>query len=138
MAAETHQARYRTFQELRRAGGIGNLSQGPEIRVHGLSTRLIAWPGTGYQTQSVHVVTLRPGDESERYAYQLAEEACLCHKGRGEVFLRGRWCRMEAGDMAYFPEGVERALRNRGPADFILVGPAVAPIRLRRGNNLFI
>ncbi|GMU55536.1 MAG: hypothetical protein AMXMBFR33_46820 [Candidatus Xenobia bacterium] len=129
MAAESHQARYKSAVELRRSGGIGNLAQGPEIHAHGLATRLIAWPGTGFQTESVHVVTVKPGQESERYAYQLAEEAYLCHKGRGEVFLRGQWREMKPGDMAYIPEGVERALRNPGVnrADFCLINQITPP-----------
>ena len=81
-AAEQNQARCKTAAHIRRSGAIGNLAQGPEILAHGLSTRLIAWPGTGYQTESVHVVTLRPGQESQTYTYQLAEDAFLCHKGR--------------------------------------------------------
>jgi gentisate 1,2-dioxygenase len=127
MAAEKHQARYKPAAQIRRSGAIGNLAQGPEILAHGLSTRLIAWPGTGYQTESVHVVTVRPGQESQTYAYQLAEEAFLCHKGRGEVWLRGEWCPMEAGDMAYIPEGVPRGLRNSSGQDFVLVNQITPP-----------
>lgn len=118
---EAFQARYRTADEIRRYGAIGNLAQGPEIFVHGIQHRLIAWPGSGFQTEAVHVVTLRPGQESETYAYGLAEEAFLCHHGQGEIFLRGQWIRMDPGDVAYVPEGVPRALRNRGNRDFILV-----------------
>ncbi len=127
MAAERHQARYKSYQELRRSGGIGNLAQGPELEVHGLRTRLLAWPGTGYQTEAVHVVHVAPGQESERFAYQLAEEAYLCHKGEGEVFLRGAWWPLKPGDFAYFPEFAERAFRNRGSEDFILVSQTCPP-----------
>jgi gentisate 1,2-dioxygenase len=129
MADEQFQARYRSFSELRRSGGIGSLAQGAEIVWKGMPTRLIAWPGTGYQTESVQVLTLKPGLESERYAYQLAEEAYLCHKGGGEVFLRGEWYPMKPGDMAYFPENSVRAFRNPSghSADFILVCQTTPP-----------
>ena len=108
-------AQYRTAQQIRQDGAIGNLFDGVEISVHGLSTRLLAWPATGYQTESVHVTTLSPGDESEPYAYDLAEEAVLCRHGSVDVWLRGGWITLRAGDMAYFPEGVER--RWRMPAE---------------------
>lgn len=127
VASEQHQARYKTAEEIRRFGAIGNLAQGPEIRAHGISHRLIAWPGCGFQTEAVHVVTLHPGEESDTYAYQLAEEAFLCHHGCGEILLRGEWVRMEPGDMAYVPESVARALRNRGTQDFILVNQVTPP-----------
>jgi len=105
-------ARYRTPEQIAAHGAIGNLGEGPEITTHGLPTRLIAWPGTGYRTEAVHVLTLAPGVESERYAYELAEEAFLCFSGTGEVWLRDRWVTMRPGDVAYLPEGTERALRN--------------------------
>lgn len=128
MAAEQFQARYRTAAELRCKGGIGNLAQGPEIEMHGMPARLIAWPGNGFQTESVHVLTLRPGVESERFAYQLAEQAFLCHHGQGEVFLRGAWHPMRPGDMAYFPELAPRAFRNRSRSEeFILVSQTTPP-----------
>jgi gentisate 1,2-dioxygenase len=129
MAAEQFQARYKTAAELRKTGGIGNLAQGPEVVFHGMPTRFIAWPGNGFQTESVHVLTLRPGLESERYAYQLSEEAYLCHHGDGEVFLRDQWHPMKPGDMAYFPEGAPRAFRNPGgrAADFLLVSQTTPP-----------
>lgn len=127
MAAEAFQARYKSATEIRQSGAIGNLAQGPEILAHGVSERLIAWPGCGFQTEAVHVVTVRPGRESATYAYQLAEEAFLCHHGSGEIFLRDRWVRMEPGDMAYIPECAPRALRNRGSQDFILVKQITPP-----------
>ena len=87
MADEQFQARYRTLGEIRSSGAIGNLQDGPEITANGVRTRLIAWPGNGFQTESVHVLTLRPGEESDIYAYGMAEEAMLCLSGCGEVLL---------------------------------------------------
>ncbi len=129
MPRDTWKATFKTYHEIRTAGAIGNLNEGPEIRTHGIAARLIAWPGNGYQTESVHVLTLRPGDESTSYAYALAEEAMLCHKGRGQVYLRGQWVDVEAGDMAYFPEGVPHAVRNprQNGADLILVSQITPP-----------
>jgi mannose-6-phosphate isomerase-like protein (cupin superfamily) len=129
MASEEHQAKFRTHLEIRARGAIGNLAEGPVIRTHGVRTRLIAWPGTGYQTESVHVLTLSPGEATSRYTYGVAEEAMLCVKGMGEAFVRGEWLTMKPGDLAYFPEGVEHAVRN--PAgnerDFILVSQITPP-----------
>ncbi|MGI8486349.1 MAG: hypothetical protein ACR2OU_19085 [Thermomicrobiales bacterium] len=68
----------RSHEEIRNRGAMGNLNRGIEIKTHGVNTRLIAWPGNGFQTQSVHVLTLKPGDASERYTYGMAEEALLC------------------------------------------------------------
>lgn len=129
MAQEAYQAKYKTSQEIRQRGAIGNLNDGPLISTNGVTTRLIAWPGTGYQTESVHVLTHRPGEESRMYTYSMAEEAMLCFKGSGQVFLRGCWVDMEAGDLAYIPEGVPHATRN--PAgntrDFVLVTQITPP-----------
>ena len=45
MTQDLYQARYKTAQEIRRHGAVGNLQDGPTIRTHGIATRLIAWPG---------------------------------------------------------------------------------------------
>lgn len=126
---ERYLERNRTRQEIRRSGAIGSLNSGIEITTHGLSTRIIAWPGNGFQTESLHVFTLRPGEESESYRYDRAEEGLACIKGKGEVFLRGGWVEMEAGDIAFFPERVERAIRNPrdNRADFVLIDQIAPP-----------
>ena len=105
-------ARYRTAKQIRTEGAIGNLFDGPTITAHGLETRLLAWPGTGYQTESVHVTNVQPGQQSDRYTYDLAEEAVLCRHGVVEVWLKDRWVTLQPGDIAYFPAGVEHQIRN--------------------------
>jgi mannose-6-phosphate isomerase-like protein (cupin superfamily) len=129
MAAEQFQARYRTFEEIRSAGAIGNLQDGAEITTNGVSTRLIAWPGIGFQTEAVHVLTLRPGDESGVYTYGMAEEAMLCLSGSGEVLLRGSFQEIRPGDIAYFPEGVAHSVRSPASAkeDLVLVTQIAPP-----------
>ncbi len=129
MAAPEHQAKYLTAQQIRQHGAIGSLNEGVVIETQGMHTRLIAWPGNGYQTESVHVLTVKPGEESKSYAYTLAEEAMLCVAGRGEVFLHGRWVAVEPGDMPYFPEGVAHAVRNPdgNREDFVLVSQITPP-----------
>lgn len=127
---EIYRARNRTHQEIRCKGAIGNLNDGIEITTtHGIHTRLIAWPGNGFQTECVHVLTHHPGHESEMYCYDMIEESMLCLKGRGEVFLRGKWVEIEAGDTAYFPEGVERVSRNPegNRQDFVVVNALSPP-----------
>ncbi len=98
---EAYRARNRTHQEIRQRGAIGSLNDGIEIEPHGIRTRLIAWPGNGFQTLSVHVFTHQPGDETPMYGYGMAEEATMCLKGKGEVFLRGRWVELEPGDIRH-------------------------------------
>ncbi len=73
MAEERFQAKYRTMEEIRHHGAIGNLQDGITIDTHGVTARLVAWPGTGYQTESVHVLTLHPGEESRPGAGQWLE-----------------------------------------------------------------
>jgi gentisate 1,2-dioxygenase len=121
--------RNRTHDEIRRHGGVGNLNEGIAIDVHGLQTRLIAWPGNGFQTQSVHVVTHAPGQESARYAYPMGEEAAVCLQGRGEVWLHDRWVTIGPGDLAFWPAGVEHATRNApgSSRDFVLVTQLTPP-----------
>ena len=64
MVDEKWSARFRTHDEIRSHGAIGNLNDGIEITAQGVRTRLIGWPGNGFQTESVHVLTLPPGEES--------------------------------------------------------------------------
>ncbi|HEX3421619.1 MAG TPA: hypothetical protein VHT01_10330 [Candidatus Udaeobacter sp.] len=64
MVDEKWRARFRTHDQIRSHGAIGNLNDGVEITTQGVRTRLIAWPGNGFQTESVHVLTLAPGEES--------------------------------------------------------------------------
>ncbi len=122
-------ARYRTHDEIRRAGAIGSLNEGAVITLHGLATRLVAWPGNGFQTESVHVLTLHPGEASHDYAYAGGEEVMLCLSGQGEVRLRDRWVAMAPGDLAYFPEGILHSIRHGGSAqgDFVLVTQITPP-----------
>ncbi len=120
----------RKHHDIRRAGGIGNLNEGIEIILHHIPTRLIAWPGNGFQTESVHVLTLTPGLESPLYHYQISEEALLCMQGKGEVYLQGKWIEIEAGDIAYFPENIPHGVRNpaSNSEDFILVSSITPPL----------
>jgi mannose-6-phosphate isomerase-like protein (cupin superfamily) len=112
MVDEKWSARFRSYDEIRSRGAIGNLNDGVEITTQGVRTRLIAWPGNGFQTESVHVLTLAPGEESARYDYYMSDEAMVCFKGQGEVYLRGEWVQIQPGDIAYFPERVPHAVRN--------------------------
>jgi mannose-6-phosphate isomerase-like protein (cupin superfamily) len=129
MVEESYREWNRTHDEIRRHGAMGNLNRGIEITTHGIQTRLIAWPGNGFQTQSVHVLTLRPGDSSASYTYDMAEEAMLCLWGAGEVFLRGAWIGIAAGDIAYFPSNVGHGIRNPGSnkEDLVLVSQICPP-----------
>jgi quercetin dioxygenase-like cupin family protein len=122
-------ARYRSARKIRAEGAIGNLFDGVSITAHGLDTRLLAWPGTGFQTEAVHVTTVKPGQQSDRYAYGLAEEAILCRYGSAEVWLRGQWVTLKPGDIAYIPEGLDRQVRNPATnrADAILVHQICPP-----------
>jgi hypothetical protein len=62
-----------------------NLTEGLQITTRGVSTRIIDWLGNGFQTQSVHVLTLPPDHSSRTYRYDMAEETLPCLKGKGEV-----------------------------------------------------
>jgi quercetin dioxygenase-like cupin family protein len=113
----------RTREQIRQEGAVGSLCRGIEIETHGVRTRIIAWPGNGLQTQSLHVLTLSPGEESASYAFPSSEELMLCLKGAGEITMRGQRIEMMPGDLAYFPEGVPHQIWNRrgSGADLILV-----------------
>ena len=128
MAMEQYQAKFKTREQIRLGGAVGNLQDGPTISVHGLSSRLVAWPGNGFQTESVHVLTLAPGTESEPYAYTMAEEAMLCLTGEGEVLLRGSWRSLRPGDIGYFPEGSPHAVRcPAGATEDLIVVTQITP-----------
>src|ERR1700730_11832224 len=89
--SDPYRARHRTAAEIRTGGAIGSLNDGVELEIHGVSTRLIAWPGTGFQTESLHVLTLTPGQEMDMHRYGMAEEAMLALEGGGEAFVRGEY-----------------------------------------------
>ena len=120
-------ARYRTAAQIKVSGAIGKLRDGAQITAHGVATRLLAWPGTGFQTEAVHVVTVQPNEQSEHWCYDLAEDALLCHSGHPEVLLRGAWVGMAPGDLAYVPPGRERAIRNTTDTMAILVNQITPP-----------
>lgn len=127
--ADNLRARYRTAEQIRAEGAVGNLFDGPTITAHGLETRLLAWPGTGFQTQSVHVTDVQPGQQSDHYTYDLAEEAILCRHGVVEVWLRDQWVTLQPGDIAYFPAGVAHRIRNStsAPDAAVLVNQICPP-----------
>jgi mannose-6-phosphate isomerase-like protein (cupin superfamily) len=129
MELESYWERYLTHTQIQQNGALTNLGDGIPITTHGIDTRLIAWPGNGFQTEAVHVLTVKPGQESEQYAYDMAEEAMVCFKGKGQVLLRGQWLDVEPGDIAYYPVTAERAVRNpAGNADdFVLVTSITPP-----------
>jgi gentisate 1,2-dioxygenase len=129
MAMERVQAKFKTREQIRLGGAVGNLQDGTTISTHGVSSRLLAWPGNGFQTESVHVLTVPPGTGSEQYVYTMAEEAMLCLAGDGEVFLRGAWRSLHPGDIAYFPEGRPHAVRCPSAAteDLIVVTQITPP-----------
>lgn len=96
MVDEKWRARARPHDQIRSHGAIGNLNDGIEVTTQGVRTRLIAWPGNVFQTDSVHVLTLAPGEESALYEYDMSDEAMICFKGQGEVYMRGEWVQIEA------------------------------------------
>lgn len=122
MDATSYYAANRDRDEIREKGAIFSLNDGVETVINGIATRLVVWPGTGVTESSVHLVTVRPGDESERYRLGMSDEAMVCLSGAGEVWLRGRWVSVLPGDVAYFPAGVEHAVRCAASHDknFIL------------------
>ncbi len=129
MTPDNASARYRRADQIRAHGAVGNLFDGVSMPIHGLDTRLVAWPGTGYQTEAVHVSTVKPGEQSDRYTYDLSEEAILCRYGTAEVWLRGQWVTLNPGDIAYIPEGLERQIRNpaSNTSDAVLVNQICPP-----------
>jgi gentisate 1,2-dioxygenase len=124
---DPYRARHRTAQQIRSGGAIGSLNDGIEIDLHGVRTRLIVWPGNGFQTQSLHVLTLDPGQEMDMHAYAMAEEAMLCLEGEGEVFVRGRWAAFAPGDFAFFPPPVEHAVRAAPGGPGLTVVTQISP-----------
>jgi quercetin dioxygenase-like cupin family protein len=128
-----------SIDRIRAVGTIPNLNQGIEIDIHNVSTRLIAWPGQGMVEGAIHLLTLEPGDKTGTYTYQVSEESLECIQGKGEVFLHGEWVTIEPGDVAYFPENVPHAIRNRGKSgDFVLIASITPPqLDLYEPSGLF-
>jgi quercetin dioxygenase-like cupin family protein len=120
-------ARHRTAAQIRAEGAIGSLNDGVEIEIHGVRTRLIAWPGTGFQTEAVHVLTLTPGQQTAMHSYGLAEEAVLALQGEGEAYVRGEWVGFGPGDMAFSPPPVEHAIRATPGGPGLIAVAAISP-----------
>ena len=126
--ADTYRAWHRTAEQIRTEGAVGSLLQGIEVEIHGVATRIIVWPGNGFQNESIHVLTLKPGQEMEMHTYGMAEEAMLCLKGGGEAFVRGEWVPFNPGDMGFFPPGVPHAVRVSAQAtNDLVVVTAISP-----------
>ncbi len=125
---DTYRAWHRDAAQIRAEGAIGSLLQGIEVQIHGVSTRIIVWPGNGFQTESLHVLTLKPGQEMEMHAYGMAEEAMLCLKGGGEAYVRGQWVPFHPGDLAFHPAGIPHSVRVSAQAgqDLVIV-TAISP-----------
>ncbi len=74
----------------RRRGGASQ--PGIEITAHGVNARLIAWPGNGFQTESVHVLTRKPGEASDLYPCDIVISELFAglharHREQGGEFL---------------------------------------------------
>jgi gentisate 1,2-dioxygenase len=124
---DPYRARHRRAAEIRSGGAIGSLNDGIEFEMHGVPTRIIAWPGNGFQTQSLHVLTLAPGQEMDPHAYGMAEEAMLCLQGEGEVLIRGEWADFAPGDLAFFPPPIEHSVRASSKGEGMVVVAAISP-----------
>src|SRR5262249_40838210 len=129
VSKEAFLARSRSYAEIRQKGCVGSFNDGVEIELQGVRTRLVAWPGNGFLGGSIHVLTLRPGDASTMYQYDVSEELLVCLKGRGGVYVRDHGVTIAPGDVAYVPEGLPHGVRNpRGnTADFVLVSQLTPP-----------
>jgi quercetin dioxygenase-like cupin family protein len=129
LAPAPYRARNRTREQIKQTGAVGNVNDGIEIETHGLRTRLLAWPGNGLERGSIHLLTLAPGDTGAMHQYDQAEQGMICIKGTGEVFVRGQWVDIVAGDVVYVPEGVEHAVRNPSTnhRDFVLLTQLTPP-----------
>lgn len=139
MVVDDQRARYRTREQIRAGGALGNIFEGPRISVHGLTTLLLAWPGNGFQTEAVHLTVVEPGQTTsgtgasaepgapDVYTYDLAEEAVLCRHGEVQVWLRESWVTLRPGDIAYFPAGVAHAIRNVAESTAYLVNQICPP-----------
>jgi gentisate 1,2-dioxygenase len=128
-----------SIERIRQIGTIPSLNEGIEIKINNIATRLIAWPGQGMVEGAIHLLTLVKGDDTGMYTYPVSEEAVECIKGKGEVYLWGKWVTIEPGDVAYFPEDVQHGIRNKNQADdFVLVSQITPPqLSLYENSGLF-
>jgi len=76
MVDGAYKAMNRTHEQIRLHGAIGSFAEGIEISIHGIRTRLIAWPGNGFQTESVHVLPSRRATRARPTATRWPRRAC--------------------------------------------------------------
>lgn len=117
-----------TAQQIRQHGALGTINYTLSIVTHDLPTRLMAWPGNGFQTQSLHALVLAPGMHTPWYAYQISEEALLCLRGSCQVYLHEQWVTLQPGDIAYFPAGISHAIKNETHQECVVITQLTPPV----------
>jgi quercetin dioxygenase-like cupin family protein len=92
-------------------------------------TRFVVAPFTGAQLISATVTVHQPGETFQPHSHLISHDANLVLKGKGEVFLGGRWSDVKAGDIVYAPPLVQHATRNPITNDgpFVVVSFACPP-----------
>jgi quercetin dioxygenase-like cupin family protein len=136
---ENHRPGAMSIERIRQIGTIPSLNEGIEIKINNIATRLIAWPGQGIVEGAIHLLTLAKDDDTGMFTYPVSEEAVECIKGKGEIYLWGKWVTIEPGDVAYFPEGMQHGIRNKDQTDdFVLVSQITPPqLNLYETSGLF-
>lgn len=122
-------AETKTPEQIRETGAIFNINGGVAYTGFGPLTRFVVAPFTGAQLISATVVIHNPGETFEIHSHLVSHDANLVVKGKGQVYLGGRWSDVKPGDIIYAPPLVEHGTRNpsdnKGP--FVVVGFASPP-----------
>jgi len=122
-------AETKTAEQIRETGAIFNINGGLACTTFGPMTRFVVAPFTGAQLISATVTVHQPGETFQPHSHLISHDANLVLKGKGEVFLGGRWSDVKAGDIVYAPPLVQHATRNPITNDgpFVVVSFACPP-----------
>lgn len=114
-------AENKTPEQIRETGAIFNINGGLACTGFGPLTRFVVAPFTGARLISATVVVHQPGETFEPHVHPVADDANLVLKGKGQVYLGGRWSEVKAGDIVFAPPLVQHGTRNPSTNDGPLV-----------------
>ncbi len=96
--------------------------------VRGVSGRVVIGKSDGAKNFCMRVFEIAPGGYTYKHRHDWEHEVFV-HSGEGEVYGKGQWHPLKAGDAVFIPGGEEHQLRNEGRDVFVFVClvPSSAP-----------
>ncbi len=88
--------------------------------VKNVNGRVVIGKDDGAANFCMRVFTVGTEGYTPRHSHEWEHEIFI-HSGRGQVFRKGEWADIEAGNVLFIPGNEEHQLRNNGDGDFVFV-----------------